>query len=301
MQGFPYTTQSALAQDGFSPPDSPSPTNKYPWVATGHLYVNWTTAKDSKRSVCTASLIAPGLLVTAASCVVEFGNNTIANGIIQFFPGRFDNYAPYGGASVKKFIYPKVYADGSDECRPGSRGIECANNLAVLILNPDSEGNYIGYSTGWMSYGWNGYSFSRSFKENTSTAEITQLGYPILIDSGTRMIRTDAPAITQAYNQQVMGSAQTAGAGGGPWVVNFGAFYSSQLTNFGINYAPNVIVGVTSWWYNDQSLKVYALSIFCLENHTFWKFLHSRSYLFHRPQVPLVLVRTKLFQTRQTS
>jgi hypothetical protein len=270
LQGYPYTTQSALAQDGFSPPDSPSPTDKYPWVATGPLYVNWKSTNNTKRTGCTASLIAPGLLVTAAHCVVEFGNNTAATGLIQFIPGRFDSYAPYGVASVKRITYPTVYANGSDECSPDGKGIVCANDLAVLILNPDSEGNYLGYSTGWMSYGWNGYSFSGSFKENTFTAEITQLGYPGLFDSRTRMIRTDAPAITQAYNQQVMGSAQTEGASGGPWVVNFGAFYSSQLTNFGIDYAPNTIVGVYSWLYTDQSLKVYFLSIFCLDNRILW-------------------------------
>ena len=211
---------------------------------------------NNERFSCSAALIAPGVLVTSAHCIADYGTDTVASGLLQFIPGRFDSYAPYGVWSVQRICYPTVFAKGADECRPDANGVLCANDLAVLILNPDSDGNYVGNSTGWMGYAWGGYSFSSSFKADTLTAEITQLGYPCQVDSCTRMVRTDAPAITQDYNQQVMGSDQAEGSNGGPWIVNFGAEYVSQLSDPGIDSKPNIIMGVTTWYYNNQSLKV---------------------------------------------
>lgn len=257
-QGYPFTTRSADSQsNGYTTPSIQTPTNQFPWAASGQLFMTFPNG----NYVCSASLIKPGLVVTAAHCISNYGTTTVATNI-QFVPGRFDNYAPYGVWTVSNVVYPSVYRSGTDTCDPNAVGVVCANDMAVLVLNPDSSGKYAGTYIGYLGYSWNGYSFSSTFKSGTLTGEITQLGYPCLFDSCTRMVRTDGPAITAAYNQFQLGSAQTGGSSGGPWTLNFGANFSAPNVIPGTGAMPNVVTGVTSWGYNDQTLKVQGAAQF---------------------------------------
>ena len=49
-------------------------------------------------------------------------------------------------------------------------------------------------------------------------AEITQLGYPSQNYDGLKMIRTDSLGYQDAPNNVIIGSAQTGGSSGGPWL-----------------------------------------------------------------------------------
>ncbi len=75
------------------------------------------------------------------------------------------------------------------------------------------------------------------------------------------MIRSDSIAQTSSPNNMQMGSAQTGGSSGGPWLVNFGAdFSSSDPPGFDPN--GNVVVGTTSWGYLSGNPKVMGSSLF---------------------------------------
>ena len=117
------------------------------------------------------------------------------------------------------------------------------------------NGKYPGSSTGWYGYGWNGYSY---FPWQTlSQAEITQLGYPVALDGGLRMERTDSLgyAAGTLSNNTVIGSLMTGGSSGGPWLVNFGIDPSLSGISHGSMAVKDAVVGVTSWGYIDTTIK----------------------------------------------
>ena len=128
------------------------------------------------------------------------------------------------------------------------------------------NGWYAGNLVGWYGYGWDGYGFTN----NSNLAAITQLGYPVSHDSGLLMQRTDAESYkasaTQRYNN-IIGSRQTGGSSGGPWLVNFGELASlSQGVGVGAEANRNIVVGVTSWGYVDQAPKAQGASPFTSSN-----------------------------------
>lgn len=217
--------------------------NSYPYRASGKLWFN--KPNDSRTWFCSASLIKRGLAVTAAHCVANYGAQQFyANW--HFAPAFNNGTAPYGVATVKSATILTSYYNGSDPCY--QRGVICQNDVAVLTLNPP----YVGTSAGWYSYGWNGYSYNGS-----GQALITQLGYPLALDSGLYMERTDSQGFVSASlsNNTIIGSLMTGGSSGGPWLVNLGMPPSLSGVSFGTAALHNVVVGVTSWGYTDAARK----------------------------------------------
>jgi hypothetical protein len=100
---------------------------------------------------------------------------------------------------------------------------------------------------------------------NKQVAQITQLGYPVAFDGGDQMQRTDAVGfLYQAGNLKNthLGSAQSGGSSGGPWIVNFGTPpVNSGGDNRGFQ-ATQSIVGVTSWGYVDFAPNKQGASFF---------------------------------------
>lgn len=122
----------------------------------------------------------------------------------------------------------------------------------MIALRKNANNQFIGDIVGWMSYGWNNYSFVTSAKTgNLHTAVVSTLGYPGLLDGGNIMQRTDGPTYTTTVcnaGRLWQGSNLTGGSSGGPWVVNFsgrnavrsgGAVLGSQ--------SVIAVIGVTSW------------------------------------------------------
>ena len=56
------------------------------------------------------------------------------------------------------------------------------------------------------------------------------------------------------------------GASGGPWLVNFGLRPVLTSTTDGTTPNPNTVVGVTSWGYDDPSIKQQGASPFTSGN-----------------------------------
>ncbi|MFI0398845.1 MAG: trypsin-like serine peptidase [Thiolinea sp.] len=208
--------------------------------------------------VCSASLIKPGIVVTAAHCIAEFGTNTFFTNV-QYVPAYYKGQAPFGIWTATNIYVMNSYLNGSADC--AQPGVVCTNDLAVIKLAPQ-RGKYPGHSTGWFGYAWNGYGVVEG------KTQITQLGYPVSHDGGEMMQRTDAGGmvVAEASNNTLIGSRQTGGSSGGPWLINFGEVAKLQGTNIGIAGKMNLVVGTTSWGPTDTKQKFMGASPFTSDN-----------------------------------
>lgn len=215
----------------------------YPYRATGKLFFKEGTASF----ICTASLIKPGVVVTAGHCVADYGKSTFYSGW-QFVPGYRDGVAPFGVWSVHYAIVLTNYLKGTDNC--AQYGVVCPDDVALLVLN-SQKGAFAGDFAGWYSYGWNGYGFING------ATQITQLGYPGCLDNDLYMERNDSRGFTSSSNSNntIIGSLMCAGSSGGPWLVNFGLPPVLTGTSFGSAAGYQTVVGVTSWGANNVSVK----------------------------------------------
>jgi V8-like Glu-specific endopeptidase len=248
----PYTTARASATIlGSTPTAAAAAVTSYPWRAAGKLYFNIGSA----GYVCSASMIAPGLLVTAAHCVYEYGTNSAAGWHTNFAFVPAQNTAggtpPYGTWTAITETIASSYYDGTDSCF--TKGVVCNNDIAIITMAPNASGQLPGNVVGWYGYGWNGYSFTPSFGA-ASLASITQLGYPVAFDSGMMMERNDGVGSYWSpgagAKQTILGSAMTGGSSGGPWLVNFGTVPNvSSAASLGNSANSQVVEGVTSWGY----------------------------------------------------
>jgi hypothetical protein len=249
------------------------PVTGYPYRAVGKLWMRF----GASWFVCTAALIKKGLLLTAAHCVFHYGQKAAGwTNEVRFYPANVSNSSttaqPYGVFTRKRIFIPTPYYMGNDTCQTGAIGIVCNNDIALIVLNTRG-GQHAGNLVGFLGYAWNGYSYVTSSEfGNQHVAAITQLGYPVAWDSGYQMERTDSFGKRvlgtgsngkQLLNTQ-LGSAQTGGSSGGPWIVNFGTTPVSTPGAASPGSAGNrrMIVGVTSWGYTSIGPKVQGASYF---------------------------------------
>jgi len=247
----PYTTSLVDAVDNKT-------STYYPYRASGALYFKIGANTYS----CSASLIRKGLIVTAAHCVTDFGSGSFFSQW-KFVPALNGNSAPYGIWTSVQAVLNTSYFKGTDSC--AERGVVCQNDVAVIRLAPQSN-NYPGTWAGWYGYGWDGYSYT-SFL-GRAAVQISQLGYPGALNSGTLMQRTDSLGYSSKSNSNntIIGSLQTEGSSGGPWLVNLGMASTLNGTSVGEDAVHNVVVGVTSWGYNSDAVKEQGASSFTSNN-----------------------------------
>ena len=74
--------------------------------------------------------------------------------------------------------------------------------------------------------------------------EVTELGYPGNLDNGQRMEMTSAQVVGGSSSTGMIGSAQSHGSSGGPWVQDFGVPAVGQVIS---SSGTNLVVGVTSY------------------------------------------------------
>lgn len=211
----------------------------YPYRAAGKLFFNI----GSGSYICSASLIKPGVIVTAAHCVANYGQKQFYTNW-QFVPGYRNGSAPYGTWTAKKVYILSAYYNGTDSCY--QYGVICPDDVAVIVLN-GTPGNSAGWFGYWYGGGWSG----------TGLFQITQLGYPAGLDSAAYMERNDSYGYKNSTysNNTIIGSNMDGGSSGGPWIENFGL--ASVLTGETNGSFPqqNVVVGVTSWGYTSTAPK----------------------------------------------
>jgi V8-like Glu-specific endopeptidase len=231
-------------------------TNKsYPYRPAGKLFFKI----GSDTYICSASLIKRGIVVTAAHCVANYGASQFYSGW-QFVPGYRNGKAPFGTWTAYDVWIKTAYYNGTDGC--AVYGVVCPDDVAVIILNTQS-GGYAGTSTGWLGYGWDGFSFT-----GNSLTHVSQLGYPVGLDSAAFMERNDSQGYVSAANSNntVIGSNMNGGSSGGPWVANFGLPPSLTGESNGSAPNPNIVVGVTSWGYVSNAPKEQGASPFTSNN-----------------------------------
>lgn len=255
ISSHPFTTARANAVGDYT-------ARYFPFRAAGKLFFNI----GGSSYVCSASLIKRGLIVTAAHCVTAYGTRTWYADW-RFVPAYQNGLAPYGTWTTRRRHVLASYLAGTDNCTVA--GIVCENDVAVLEIT-GNRGVYPGDHTGWYGYGYNGYGFTGSGVRAGNLGHITQLGYPVALDDGELMERTDSFAYTDGSlsDNNVIGSQQSGGSSGGPWLVNFGS--APAVTGYsgtaGSEAGPNRVVGVTSWGYVDPSIREQGASPFLSTN-----------------------------------
>ena len=227
---------------------------QYPYRASGKLVFQIGT----DTFVCSASMIKRGLVVTAAHCVANHGHNQLYHNW-HFYPGYRSGMAPYGNWTVNQAWVKTAYLNGTDNCAVS--GVVCPDDVAVLVLNTQN-GAFVGTQTGWYGYGWNGSGFYNGI------THITQIGYPLCLDTGERMERNDSQGIVSASmsSNTIIGSLMCGGSSGGPWLINFGIRPTLTGTINGNAFKANTVVGVTGWDYTDPTVKQMGASPFTSNN-----------------------------------
>jgi V8-like Glu-specific endopeptidase len=228
----------------------------YPFRAAGKLFFKI----GASSYLCSASLIKPGIVVTAAHCVANYGKSQFYSNW-TYVPGYNNGTAPYGTWNAASARVLTAYYNGTDNC--AQYGVICPDDVALLTLTP-SNGKYAGTTTGWFGYGYNGYGYNGS-----SQILINQLGYPVDLDGGLLMQRNDSQGFvnTGFSNNTIIGSLMTGGSSGGPWLVNLGqAPALSGGDTFGTYAGHNAVVGVTSWGYTNLAVKQQGAAPFTSNN-----------------------------------
>ena len=273
---WPYTTaRVAVEQLGTSTIIKNTPVSSRPYRLTGKLEMRFGTS----WFVCTASLIKKSVLITAAHCVHDFGlgDPGFADEVLWYPANTSDPDTtaggPFGKFTAIEWRVPSTYFDGTDTCEAGASGVVCNNDLATVVLAPRSGVTAQTTLGSTYGYAWNGFSSIKSpVFGNATVSAITQLGYPAAFDLGFQMQRTTSFGKTiigtgsngKVLKQTQLGSAQTGGSSGGPWLVNFGTRPVIDATEASLGSASlsNIVVGVTSWGFTAVGANVQGSSFF---------------------------------------
>ena len=251
-RNHPFTTKRASSQAGSTP------TAEFPWRATGKLFMKF----GNSTFVCTASVIERGLLVTAGHCVHNFGQEAAGCAdSVTFEPARHEGSRPFGTWTAKQWWIPTSYFDGADVCSASAPGIVCENDLAVIVLEKLS-GKSIADVTGKYGFPKDNDDFGYPDFLSERAAQITQLGYPSKNFDGDKMIRTDSLGYWDNPNNVIIGSNQTGGSSGGPWMQNFGTSMPDFTGSAPFDNESNQVVATTSWGFISDTAKVQGASRF---------------------------------------
>jgi hypothetical protein len=276
---WPYSTaRVASTSESLSVSALDNPVTASPYRQTGKLLMDF----GDKTYQCSASLILPNVLVTAAHCVQDFGKYDAGKATnFRWMPANTGDptdpaNAPFGVWTGSTVVISDTYYNGTDTCARGANGIVCNNDIALIALdrlNGKRAAEVLGDA---YAYGYNGYSYVRSpaFK-NMTVVDISQLGYPAAFDNGWQMQRNNSFGKLTVWrgvrtttrkpllNTQ-FGSSLSGGSSGGPWLVNFGTRpdVDEAEANLGNYSQSNVVVGVTSYGYTAAGMNVQGASYF---------------------------------------
>lgn len=78
---------------------------------------------------------------------------------VTFEPGLDNTNAPLGRWGVRGIMVLTPYFAGTDVDGLTNRGVAVNNDIALLWVTP-LNGRQIGDVTGWMGYGWDGFTFA---------------------------------------------------------------------------------------------------------------------------------------------
>jgi V8-like Glu-specific endopeptidase len=217
--------------------------NAYPYSAVGKLFFH--DPRTGQNFVCSAAANGPRVILTAGHCVahgspvesLRYGYDNFL-----FIPAYNNGTAPYGKWSSTSYVITSVewYSSGR---------LPNADDFA-FIEAADQGSATLGSVVGWL--GWQ--------TDRLHLNHFTTLGYPCNLDTCMLMQRNDAQ--TSGFggnNTWVIGSDMGGGAGGGPWVQDFGLNPKGAPA---VAFGGNTIVGVTSYTPNHGAVGFLGASQF---------------------------------------
>ena len=222
---------------------TPTTANKqFPYRAAGKLFFQ---VPGQGNFVCSASVIARRLVLTAAHCMFTNGVGFHTNWL--YVPG-YDGTKPVGPDRSPFGEWTWARAEVPIQWINSGGALPNNEDFGILVTN-DLGGNSILSQTGRFVPA-TGHLFD---------THVSMLGYPCNFDSCNIMQRNDSSdhrlGAGTAYEY---GSDMTGGSSGGPWVENLGAAQSAPPTGgFAVR---NTVVAVTSYVYNDPAVRVLGAS-----------------------------------------
>jgi hypothetical protein len=203
-----------------------------PYTMEGLLFFvvpSGTTCMSAGNYVCSATVQRPGIIATAGHCTSDGSSHPYQKWM--FVPASRSGSAPFGKWNAKAGYTSGVWANGGCS-QPNDQ------DVAVLVLAKNKKGQLVGKFTGTVGF---------SIPDLYSGQQVTVLGYPGNLDSGTKDHRTDAQANGGGGNTDIIGSDAGPGSSGGGWIVNFGAFAAGEPVSGASDTTQNELVAVTSY------------------------------------------------------
>lgn len=195
----------------------------FPYRAIGKVFY---TKSDGLNYVCSGSSIGGRAVLTAGHCVSDGKGKFHTNWV--FVPAYRNNARPYGTWSAFWLTTFSAWHTSSNLGR--DVGFAAVRDISSLKLSQ---------RVGWLGFTWN----------QSTTKHWNMFGYPgaspyngaWLVQTQASLSRMDS---TKSPSRPGIGSKQTPGCSGGPWILNF-------VTN---NYAN----GVNSSYYTAQPLEMFS-------------------------------------------
>ena len=213
----------------------------YPTRTVGKLY--FRDAETNINYVCSGSMIKKGVVLTSGHCIHN-GSNRFYTDFV-FRPGLRNLVYPYGTWSNW------VQGRTTVAWVTGGGGVPNTGDWATIVFGPNAAGQRIGNFTGWLGY-QSGICSGR---------HQTTLGYPVNLDSGLQMHRSESQANSfGSLNNCTWGTDMRGGSSGGPVALNFQKTYidASPLPS---ENNSNRVVATVSWGFVDPAVKVQGGSI----------------------------------------
>ena len=242
-QGLPFTSARV----------EPAVDMSYPTRTVGRLSFTDGSAWYS----CTASVLRPGVVLTAGHCV-HSGSATMEGFFsgFTFAPGYRHTgkqvTAPYGVWTNWRTVYT------SNTWYQGGGTVPNAADWAVIVFDRDGLDNPVGAYTGWL-----GWSTGKAVERLA-----TVLGYPYNLGDTRQLNRVDTVTIDLAslsgeqVNNIIWGSDMMGGSSGGPIVKNWGRAYPDTSGDRPRDSSRNNVISVVSWGFEETAFNVQGGAIF---------------------------------------
>jgi V8-like Glu-specific endopeptidase len=204
---------------------------QYPYTTVGKLY--FSTPSGDKT--CSGVVLNTRVVMTAGHCMYS-GSGWYSK--YMFVPAYRDGTIPF-----RKWAYQSGAVPG--EWYNGGGTIPNSGDWGALAFKDQTDTTTgkvysIGKVVGTLGY--------QTLSAIPNHAHL--LGYPGNLDNGEKMHQVTAEsAVAVSPNNAEYGSDMSLGAGGGPWVQNFGDKSDGQAG--GSNAARNMVIGITSYGFND--------------------------------------------------
>ena len=213
----------------------------YPTRTVGKLY--FRDPVTNSNYVCSGSMIKKGVVLTSGHCIHN-GSGRFYTDFV-FRPGLRAGVYPYGTWTNW------VQARTTSAWVTGRGNVPNTGDWATIVFGPDARGNRIGNYTGWLGYQG----------PICSGRHQTTLGYPVNLDSGLQMHRSDSQSTSYgSLNNCTWGTDMTGGSSGGPVVLNLQQPYTNSNPVPSENNG-NRVVATVSWGYTNTAVRVQGGSI----------------------------------------